>query len=206
MMQEPVQQEPVKRKINLRIAIACAAFTATMIGVAYASVPLYELFCRVTGFGGTTQVAESQSDTVLERTIKVRFDANVGAGLPWQFKPEVREVELKIGETRQIGYVVTNPSDRETWGRASFNVTPLQAGSYFNKIACFCFTDTGLEPGDKLDMPVVFFIDPEIVNDPDLANTTTITLSYTFFPIDAPEVPLAAVGEKAEGRKDDNTL
>ena len=182
-----------KARANRKVAIACAAFFCSMIGVAYASVPLYELFCRVTGFGGTTQVADTASEVVLDRVIKVRFDANTANALPWQFRPKVREVELKVGEMAEISYVAKNIAQRVTNGRASFNVTPLAAGAYFNKMQCFCFTDTALAPGEEMDMPVVFFVDPAIAENHELDKVTTITLSYTFFPIDAPETPLASV-------------
>ena len=158
-----------------------------MIGAAYASVPLYRIFCQVTGYGGTTQRVEQYSDTILDKTMKVRFDANTANGLPWEFKPVEREVTVRIGETTMIKYEARNLFDEPTYGRASFNVAPGRAGAYFNKVECFCFTDTTLQPGEDMEMPVVFFVDPEIVNDPDLKDVKTITLSYTFFPIDKPK-------------------
>jgi cytochrome c oxidase assembly protein subunit 11 len=173
-----------------------------MIGVSYAAVPLYQLFCQVTGYGGTTQRVEQMSDTVLDRTIKVRFDSNVAGGLPWDFKPVQREVELRIGETfrspTQPGTCVHCGDS----GQATFNVTPMAAGAYFNKIQCFCFTESELKPGETMDMPVVFFVDPAIVDDLDAKDITTITLSYTFFP-HASEKPVAAVAEPVQDR---NTL
>ena len=187
---------------NRRIVIACSAFVISMLGVSYAAVPLYKLFCQVTGYGGTTQRVEQMSDTILDRTIKVRFDANVAAGLPWDFKPVEREVELRIGETIEIAYTAENVSDVSTFGQATFNVTPMSAGAYFNKIQCFCFTETELKPGETMNMPVVFFVDPAIVDDPDAKGVTTITLSYTFFP-HASEKPVAAVAEPVQ---DNNTL
>lgn len=189
-------------KANMRIVVACSAFVASMVGVSYAAVPLYQLFCQVTGYGGTTQRVEQMSDTILDRKIKVRFDANVAGGLPWAFKPVEREVELKIGETIQIGYTAENKSAETTYGQATFNVTPMAAGAYFNKIQCFCFTENDLKPGEKMDMPVVFFVDPAIIDDPDAKDVTTITLSYTFFP-HAPEKPVAAMAEPVQ---DKNTL
>ena len=194
--------ETGKTSTNMRIVIACSAFVVSMVGVSYAAVPLYQLFCQVTGYGGTTQRVEQMSDTVLDRKIKVRFDANVAAGLPWDFRPDQREVELKIGETIQIAYTAENQSDQTTYGQATFNVTPMAAGAYFNKIQCFCFTENELKPGEVMNMPVVFFVDPEIVNDPDAKDVTTITLSYTFFP-HASEKPVAAVAEPVQDR---NTL
>ena len=188
-------KEPKKQRANLRVAIACTAFFCSMIGVAYAAVPLYKLFCQVTGFGGTTQIAEQATGEVLDRMVKVRFDANVSGGLPWRFKPITREVELQIGEVGQVSYEAKNVFTAPTYGRASFNVTPLAAGAYFNKMQCFCFTDTVLKPGETLDMPVVFFVDPAIADDHELDGLTTITLSYTFFPIEDSETTLAAVND-----------
>ncbi|HWT62397.1 MAG TPA: cytochrome c oxidase assembly protein [Ochrobactrum sp.] len=172
---------------NRTVAIACLSFFLCMIGAAYASVPLYRIFCQVTGYGGTTQRVEQYSDTILDKTMKVRFDANTANGLPWEFKPVEREVTVRIGETTMIKYEARNLFDEPTYGRASFNVAPGRAGAYFNKVECFCFTDTTLQPGEDMEMPVVFFVDPEIVNDPDLKDVKTITLSYTFFPIDKPK-------------------
>lgn len=173
-----------KERRNQKVAIACVAGFAGMIGVSYASVPLYELFCQVTGYGGTTQRVEQYSDTILDRTIKVRFDANTANSLPWDFTPKTREIEIRLGETAQVDYEARNLFSTPTSGRSTFNVTPLAAGAYFNKVECFCFTDTTLEPGDSLDMPVVFFVDPDIINSEELANIGTITLSYTFFPVE----------------------
>ena len=196
------RKDTASPKANMRIVVACAAFVVSMVGVSYAAVPLYQLFCQVTGYGGTTQRVEQMSDTILDRTIKVRFDSNVAAGLPWDFRPVQREVELRIGETVQIGYTAENKSDRATSGQATFNVTPMAAGAYFNKIQCFCFTENELKPGESMDMPVVFFVDPAIVDDPDAKDITTITLSYTFFP-HASEKPVAAAAEPVQDR---NTL
>lgn len=188
-------------RTNRIIALCCVAFFGGMVGMAYAAVPLYALFCQVTGYGGTTQRVTQYSDTVLDREITVRFDANVSGGLPWQFRPEQRDVTMRIGETTQIAYTAENVFNAPSAGRASFNVSPPLAGSYFNKVECFCFTDTTLKPGEKIDMPVVFYIDPSIVNQPELANLKTITLSYTFFPIEA-ETPVAekagAINSQAE--------
>jgi|TARA_R110000850_G_scaffold245807_2_gene370692 cytochrome c oxidase assembly protein subunit 11 len=194
--------DKAKNGANMRIVIACSAFVLSMVGVSFAAVPLYQLFCQVTGYGGTTQRVEQMSETILDRKIKVRFDANVAGGLPWSFKPVDREVELRIGETIQISYTAENKSDQPTYGQATFNVTPMSAGAFFNKIQCFCFTETELKPGETMDMPVVFFVDPAIVDDLDAKDVTTITLSYTFFP-HAPEKPVAAVAEPVQ---DSNTL
>lgn len=183
-----------KQRSNLLIAAACVAFFAGMIGMAYAAVPLYKLFCQVTGYGGTTQRAETYADRVLDRTITIRFDANTAGGLPWQFQPTAREITGRIGETLQATYRAVNQFDVPTWGRATFNVAPEMAGAYFNKVECFCFTDTTLAPGESLEMPVVFYVDPDIVDVPELKDIKTITLSYTFFPIEGAK-PVASVSE-----------
>ena len=177
---------------NTRVAAACVLFALSMIGLAYASVPLYRLFCQVTGFGGTPQRAERPSTEVLDRTVVVRFDANVGPGLSWDFQPVVPTMEVRIGENALAFYRATNRSDRPLVGTATFNVTPDQIGSFFNKIECFCFTEQRLEPGQTVEMPVSFFIDPAIVRDLDGATVRNITLSYTFYPVDKPKAPKSA--------------
>lgn len=184
---------------NIIVAAACVAFFGGMIGVTFASAELYDLFCRVTGYDGTTQRVTQASDKVLNRKITVRFDANVSPGLGWEFQPVQRSVDIKIGETAQIAYKAQNVLTASSRGKATFNVTPELAGAYFNKLECFCFVDTELKPGQSLDMPVVFFVDPEIVNEPDLKNIDTITLSYTFFP-SSDEKPVANVIEKTSGQ------
>jgi cytochrome c oxidase assembly protein subunit 11 len=201
-MNTPVKPKPHS---NLIVAAACIAFFSGMIGVTYASVPLYKLFCQVTGYGGTTQVADISPTKILEREITIRFDANVSGALPWGFQPKQREVTIKIGETKQISYEATNLFSKPTRGKATFNVVPELAGAYFNKLECFCFTDTTLKPGEKLDMPVVFFVDPEIVNEVDLKDINTITLSYTFFP-SADETPIAKLGDAKETKVLDKKL
>lgn len=177
---------------NRRIVIACSVFTLSMLGMSFAAVPLYDLFCRVTGYGGTTQRVEQMSDTVLDRTVKVRFDANTANGLGWNFRPVQREVELRIGETIEVAYEAINTGTVPSTGQATFNVTPQSAGAYFNKVQCFCFTETELQPGESMRMPVVFFVDPEIVNSEMGDKINTITLSYTFFPHESSK-PVAAV-------------
>jgi cytochrome c oxidase assembly protein subunit 11 len=183
------------QRSNMVVAGICLAFFGGMVGMAYAAVPLYAMFCQITGYGGTTQRVEQYSDRILDREITVRFDANT-SGLPWDFKPVARDVTMKIGETTQVHYTAKNLFDRPTAGRATFNVTPQLAGAYFNKVECFCFTDTTLKPGETLDMPVIFYVDPDIVDVPELRDVKTITLSYTFFPLDG-EQPVAA-GPQAE--------
>jgi len=167
---------------NLRVVTLCLGMTFGMLGMAYAAVPLYAWFCQVTGYAGTTQRAEAPTGTVLDKTIVVRFDANVSSDLAWTFKAKQREVSLKIGEQKQVSYMARNDGRAASFGTATFNVTPGVAGAYFNKIQCFCFTEQELKPGQSIDMPVVFFVDPDIVNDPLLKDTKEITLSYTFFP------------------------
>ena len=191
------EMSPKLRRSNGVVAAALATFFVAMIGVAYAAVPLYELFCQVTGYGGTTQRVTQYSDRILDREITVRFDANVAGGLPWDFRPVQRQVTMPIGETTQVAYMATNPFSRPTGGRATFNVTPQSAGSYFMKMECFCFTDTELQPGEEMEMPVVFYVDPAIADAEELKNITTITLSYTFYPTDA-EKPVAAVRNSGE--------
>ncbi len=172
---------------NTKTVLRLVAVGATMGALAWASVPLYDWFCRVTGYGGETNVAELGSDEVLDRTIKVRFDASQERGFPWEFKPVEREMELRIGETGLAFYEAYNPTDRPVAGSASYNVTPFEAGGYFTKIDCFCFEQQVLQPGQRVQMPVTFFVDPEIVEDRDAKYTHTITLGYTFYEIDLPE-------------------
>jgi cytochrome c oxidase assembly protein subunit 11 len=183
---------PAHRRNNRLVAATCFAFFGGMVGMAYAAVPLYQLFCQVTGYGGTTQRVEQYSDRVLDRAITVRFDANVSGALPWEFAPMQRDVTMKIGETIMVSYEATNGFGTPSSGRATFNVTPQIAGAYFNKMECFCFTDTTLQPGEALDMPVVFYVDPDIVDQPELKDIRTITLSYTFFPTDGEPAAAAA--------------
>jgi cytochrome c oxidase assembly protein subunit 11 len=194
---QPIEDKALAGR-NRTVALALGAFFFSMIGVAYAAVPLYELFCQVTGYGGTTQRVEQYSERVLDREITVRFDANTAPGLPWAFAPKQREITLPIGETVQVAYEAENIARMPTGGRATFNVTPQLAGAYFMKVECFCFTDTTLKPGEKLDMPVVFFVDPAIVDVPELRNIKTITLSYTFHPGEVAEPVAAASRTGAE--------
>lgn len=170
-----------------RTVLQLVGVVVTMGALAWASVPFYDWFCRVTGYGGATDVAETGSDQVLERTVKIRFDASKERGMPWEFKPVVREMEIRIGETGMAFYEAYNPTDRPVAGSASYNVAPYAAGGYFSKIACFCFEEQVLAPGERVQMPVTFFVDPEIVDDPEGKFVHTITLSYTFHEIDLPE-------------------
>ena len=158
-----------------------------MGALAWASVPFYDWFCRVTGFGGTPGQVEVASDEVLQQTVTVRFDGTLNSDMAWDFKPVVREMEVKIGETGLAFYEAHNPTNRPIAGQASYNVTPYTAGAFFEKIDCFCFQEQVLAPGETVQMPVSFFVDPEIVSDRDGKYVHTITLSYTFYEIDLPE-------------------
>ncbi|WP_305989253.1 cytochrome c oxidase assembly protein [Roseibium sp. MMSF_3544] len=189
------QDRPDISKSNRKVAVVCVSVFGLMIGAAYAAVPLYDLFCRVTGFGGTTQVADSESDYVIDRVVTIRFDGNVNRSLPWDFKPEQRSVTLKMGESGQLAYVATNIGSEANVGTSTYNVWPPSAGAYFNKLDCFCFTEQPLEAGQSVEMPVVFFVDPEMDKDPELKHVKEITLSYTFFPVEEPEKPVAARAE-----------
>lgn len=170
-----------------RTLVQLVGVVVTMAALSFAAVPFYDWFCRVTGFGGTTSVAESGSDVVLDRTVKVRFDATLEQGMPWTFKPVVHSMDIRIGETGLAFYEAHNPTSRPVAGTASFNVFPYAAGGYFTKIACFCFTEQVLQPGETVQMPVTFFVDPAIVDDPDAAFVHEITLSYTFHQTPLPE-------------------
>jgi cytochrome c oxidase assembly protein subunit 11 len=190
------------RRRDVVVAAACGVFVAFMVGMAYAAVPLYSWFCKTTGFGGIPQIANAAPAQVSDRTIAVRFDANVGAGLPWRFEPERSRIEVRLGEVVTVYYTVTNLSPRETAGQAVYNVTPTTVGGYFAKINCFCFTEQRLAPGEKREMAVVFYVDPEMTKDSDQDDLNTITLSYTFFPLRPPRAGVAdgaipaAVGRK----------
>jgi cytochrome c oxidase assembly protein subunit 11 len=182
------------------VAFACGAFVAIMVGVSYAAVPLYSWFCRTTGFGGTTQVATTAPTHISGRSITVRFDSNVAPGLPWSFEPERRTVDVRLGEVVTVYYAVRNESARLTTGQAGYNVTPPTTGAYFEKINCFCFTQQTLQPGEKRDMAVVFYVDPKLAADSEQDAINNITLSYTFYPVRVPERPVAeSVGSEKSG-------
>jgi cytochrome c oxidase assembly protein subunit 11 len=170
-----------------RTLVQLVGVVVTMGSLSFAAVPFYDWFCRVTGYGGTPSVAETGPDTILDQTVKVRFDASVEAGMPWSFKPVVRTMDIRIGETGLAFYEAHNPTDRVIAGTASFNVFPDTAGGYFTKIACFCFEEQVLQPGETVQMPVSFFVDPAIVGDPDGKFVHEITLSYTFHETPLPE-------------------
>lgn len=167
---------------NRNLALSLFALVAGMVMLSFAAVPLYDLFCRVTGFGGTTQVADSLPDKVYDRRFTVSFNADTNPDLPWEFGPNQREVSVRVGEQMLVSYHARNTARIPVAGRAIYNVSPPTAGAYFNKIACFCFEKQLLQPGQEVQMPVSFFLDPEIMEDPDLKDVQNITLSYTFFP------------------------
>jgi cytochrome c oxidase assembly protein subunit 11 len=179
---------------DLLVAFACGGFVATMVGVSYAAVPLYSWFCRTTGFGGTTQVAHAAPSEISGRSLTVRLDSNIAPGLPWQFEPEQRTVDVKLGQVVTVYYTVTNEAARTTTGQAGYNVAPPTAGIYFEKINCFCFTQQTMKPGEKREMAVVFYVDPKLAKDSEQDTLNTITLSYTFFPVRTPEQPVAENG------------
>jgi cytochrome c oxidase assembly protein subunit 11 len=170
-----------QRKMH-RTAFACLGIVVGMVGLAYASVPLYDLFCKVTGFDGTPVARDINDTQVMDRTIAVRFDANVAPGLSWRFAAEKPEIKIKLGETTTVYYKVTNTGNKPATGIATYNVQPDLAGTYFSKLECFCFTEQTLKPGETLESAVVFYIDPRLVQDSDVKDLSSITLSYTYFP------------------------
>jgi cytochrome c oxidase assembly protein subunit 11 len=194
----PKSDPPRASRPSLRrdavVAATCGFVVVLMVGASYAAVPFYNWFCRATGFNGTTQVATSApASSPLSRKIAVRFDANVAPGLPWKFEAEQTEIELNIGQVATVFYTVTNQSARPTTGQAAYNVAPLTVGAYFQKINCFCFTEQTMAPGEKRQMPVVFYVDPSIAGNNENDGLNSITLSYTFYPVhEQPPKPLAA--------------
>jgi cytochrome c oxidase assembly protein subunit 11 len=185
------------RRRHLRVAFACGAFVGAMLAVSFAAVPFYDWFCRTTGFDGTPLIARSAPKETIERKIIVRFDANVAPGLAWTFAPMQQEVVIKAGETMLVHYVAQNIAAQESAGTATYNVSPAVAAAYFNKLECFCFTEQRIAAGERLEMPVAFFIDPAIDKDRELAGIREITLSYTFFPAKRrPEPVAAAAGQQ----------
>jgi cytochrome c oxidase assembly protein subunit 11 len=211
MANEPTQHEasaasrkPAARRLtrDALVASICGFVVVLMVGASYAAVPFYNWFCRATGFNGTTQVATSApSDAPLERKITVRFDANVAPGLPWKFQSEQNEIEVRIGEVVTVFYTVTNQAARTTAALAAYNVAPLTVGAYFQKINCFCFTEQTMGPGEKREMPVVFYVDPQLAKDSENDGLNSITLSYTFYPVrdSAPKPVAAGEGDKRKG-------
>ena len=184
---------------NRILAMSLLGVVGGMVGLTFAAVPLYSLFCQVTGYGGTTQRATGGADHMLDRQIEVRFDANV-QGLPWAFRPEQPQVMLKLGETATVNFIAENTGKVATDGTATFNVQPEMAGLYFNKIQCFCFTEQRLQPGERVEMAVQFFVSPDMVEERELNGTRTITLSYTFFPVAGERQPVAQASEDESGK------
>jgi cytochrome c oxidase assembly protein subunit 11 len=179
-MTKPSGDNPQQKRHGI-VALSCAGLVAVMVGLSFAAVPLYRLFCQVTGYGGVPQRAEAAPGEVLDRTIRIRFDANVDHALPWAFEPVERVIEVKIGETALAFFKASNESSAQVTGTAIFNVSPELAARYFAKIECFCFTQQTLAAGASIEMPVSFFIDPKLVEDDDTKNLSEITLSYTFY-------------------------
>lgn len=171
--------DPSRRNRRTMVTLFCVV--AGMIGLSFASVPLYDLFCRVTGYGGTTQVASAFPEQVLDRTMRISFDAQAHKDLPWAFTPDVREVEVKIGQSGLVTFSATNTSDQPIVGTAVYNVTPAKLGKYFHKVQCFCFQEQVIEPGKTVHFPVYFFVDPALAQDRSMDDVTAVTLSYTFF-------------------------
>jgi cytochrome c oxidase assembly protein subunit 11 len=182
-------------KRNTRTVLALVVLVAVMSGLTAASVPLYKVFCRATGFGGTTQTAESAPGQASSKWVWVRFNADVAPGLPWSFEPEQREVRVHPGEQTLIAYRATNHADHAITGNAVYNVTPDAAGLYFDKIQCFCFSSQTLQPGETAELPVTFFVDPAMMADRNARDIPAITLSYTFFEAKAPRPAEARVGQ-----------
>ncbi len=182
---------------NRRVLALLAGVVALAGGAAWASVPLYDWFCRVTGYGGATVTAESPADEILQKTIKIRFDASLERGMPWDFRPAEREIDVRIGESVIAYYHAGNPTDRPVAGTASYNVYPFTAGGYFVKVDCFCFEEQVLQPGESVMMPVSFYVDPDIVNDQEASSAAVITLSYTFHRTELPAETHAAARDIA---------
>jgi cytochrome c oxidase assembly protein subunit 11 len=180
-----------------KTAAQLAGVAVLMVSLSFAAVPFYDWFCRVTGFGGTPLVAADAPDVILDQMITIRFDASKVRDMPWEFKPMQREMDVRIGETGLAFYEAYNPTDRAVGGMATYNVTPDAAGGFFTKIACFCFTEQVLQPGERVQMPVTFFVDPEIVKDREGKYVHEITLSYTFYEADLPDAEQASLAPVA---------
>jgi len=181
MIQRPDNTDNELVRKNARMGLIVLAIVIGMTLLAFASVPLYDLFCRVTGFGGTTQTATDLPDNIIDREITIKFNADSNRDLPWDFKPEMREITIKLGQRGVTSYSAYNKAATPTTGMAVYNVTPLKVGKYFHKIQCFCFDNQTLKAGEKVDMPVLFYVDPQMNEDPNMEDVTTITLSYNFF-------------------------
>ncbi len=197
--QDQAQAKTDMGRRNAKVAGSSALFACVMLGLAFASVPLYQMFCQVTGFAGTTQRAAKAPDSVLDKTVIVRFDANTSSELSWKFKPVQTKVNVRLGEQTLAFYRATNTSDKPVTGTATFNVAPEAAGAYFNKLECFCFTEQTLQPGESVEMPVSFFVDPVMAKDRSARSITQITLSYTFYPVKDKQAAVAK--DKTSGTK-----
>jgi cytochrome c oxidase assembly protein subunit 11 len=197
MTNEPVPGNP-KRPLrrDVLIAVGCGVVAAAMVGASFAAIPLYNMFCRATGFAGTTQVSRITPQHELGRELIIRFDSNVAPGLPWKFEPEQNSIKLHIGEVATVHYKVINQAARTITAQASYNVTPTTVGTYFDKINCFCFTQQTMKPGETREMTVVFYVDPALVKDSDQDDLNTITLSYTFYRLPERAAPLAQASAK----------
>lgn len=182
------------------VAAVCGVLVVAMAGMSFAAVPLYRLYCQVTGYQGTTQRTDKASDVVLDRMVKVHFDANVAADLPWTFEPVQTSVDVKVGENTLAFFKATNNSDKPVVGTAVFNVTPDAVGPHFNKVQCFCFTEQRLEPGQTVEMPVSFFVDPAFATDEETKALSELTLSYSFYPVNAPKKTLGQASAAPTGK------
>lgn len=179
---------------NARTGLMVLGVILAMAGLSYASVPLYDAFCRVTGFGGTTQTAESLPDTVLDRVVTIKFNADTHRDLPWYFKPQMREIDVQLGQKGVTAFTARNKTNKPVTGTAIYNVTPLKVGKYFHKVQCFCFDEQTLAPNEEVSMPVLFFVDPKMAEDPNMDDVKTITLSYSFFKAETQELDNALEG------------
>lgn len=186
------QDELVKK--NARTGFIVLGCVVLMVGISFAAVPAYKLFCQVTGFGGTTQRSEDLPEVVLDREVTIKFNADTGRNMPWEFRPEQREIAVKLGQRGFTSYFSHNKTGKPVTGTAIYNVTPLKAGKYFHKIQCFCFDEQTLQPGEKMTMPVLFYVDPKLDEDPNMQDVKTITLSYTFFKTETKELEDALEG------------
>jgi len=189
-----------KRRHSI-LTLSLVALVAGMVGLSFASVPLYRMFCQVTGYGGVPQRAEKAPGEVLDRTVTIRFDGNVDHTLPWTFAPVQQTMDVKIGDTALAFFKASNNSASRVTGRAIFNVSPELAGRYFTKIECFCFKQQTLAAGQTVEMPVTFYVDPKFVEDEDTKDISEITLSYTFYRSDEPNPPAAASAPEGDGSK-----
>ena len=190
--EQPPKSEAQKKR-DFKVAASAGSIALVTLGLSFAAVPFYTWFCKTTGYGGTTQVAVSAPVDQIDRTFEIRFDSNTSPGLPWKFHPEQSSIIVHGGEVATVNYVIENQSDEPTAGMAVYNVAPDGAGSYFDKIVCFCFTEQKLEPREQIIVPVTFFVDPDIAKDRNMNSVTSISLSYTFYPSTKPRKPLASV-------------